>query len=68
MNVYITHPISNVYGQMDFEFNRYPSFDDASRIVVSCIRENKPLRLTVDGDPVLIGADYLNQSKIEFAE
>jgi hypothetical protein len=68
MNVFITHPVSNVYGQMEFEYNRNPSFDDASRIIASCIRDNAPLRIKVNGDPVLIGSEYLNQSKIEFAE
>lgn len=66
MNVNIVHPVSNVYGNMEFQYNRQPSFDDATRVVVACIREKTPLRITVDGKPQLIGSEYLNQSKIEF--
>jgi hypothetical protein len=63
-----TNDTTNIAGSLTLEYITNPSVGDVTRLVGSCIKEERPLRIIVDGNTVVIGPDVLRKTVIRLEQ
>lgn len=59
---------TNISGVVSLEYITNPSVGDITRLVASCIQQERPLRIVVNGDTVVIGPEVLKKTVIRFEQ